>query len=242
MNMNRPGRPEPIVLNHHFFAEDVANGNPYIQSHFTGNYDPLIDQQPTLETGEAADRQVNYFGAVPVQHAIPAGHSAYQWQGTHPGVPYNPMQAMGYPVPPYHLGVGHYPNYGEGSQHHSNNYRPPHSYQPPLQIQPMNGYQQPPFPLQNQQVMQHGNSLNPFENPLQPIPKRPPYSQSFNPYPKQQFMQKQQPSGLYSVLNQFKTQDGSFDINKMMNTAGQVMNTVSQVSAMAKGIGGFFKA
>ncbi|RFU68456.1 hypothetical protein D0469_12010 [Peribacillus saganii] len=86
---------------------------------------------------------------------------------------------------------------------------------------------------------------NPFDNPLQPstVPHQQPGIHQFvNPYPKQSFMQKPQQAGISSVLNQFKTQDGSIDINKMMNTAGQVLNTVSQVSAMFKGAGSLFKS
>ncbi|PLT28427.1 hypothetical protein CUU66_19345 [Peribacillus deserti] len=90
-------------------------------------------------------------------------------------------------------------------------------------------------------------AVNPFENPLNvqqgnnygpakqtaPIPA--------NPYPTQNFMQKQQKQGMSSILNQFKTQDGSLDINKMMSTAGQMMNTMNQVSSIVKGFGGMFK-
>ncbi|PLS16416.1 hypothetical protein CVD28_17730 [Bacillus sp. M6-12] len=88
---------------------------------------------------------------------------------------------------------------------------------------------------------------NPFDNPLQPSTPPNPYQQPgihqfVNPYPKQSFMQKPQQAGLSSVLNQFKTQDGTIDLNKMVNTAGQVLNTVSQVSAMFKGAGSIFKA
>ena len=102
-------------------------------------------------------------------------------------------------------------------------------------MQPMPSVQQP---YQKQQAAPY----SPFDNPLQPT-KRPPQFQQplYNPYPNQQYMQKPQPSTFKSVMNQFKTQDGSVDITKMMNTAGQVMNTVSQVSTMVKGVGGFFK-
>ncbi|MCM3566829.1 YppG family protein [Neobacillus mesonae] len=87
-----------------------------------------------------------------------------------------------------------------------------------------------------------------FQNPLQPkeemMPK--PYMPMnghpiMNPYPKQSFIPKQ-PSGVQSIMNSFKSQDGSVDFNKMMNTAGQMMNAVTQVSSLVKGIGGIFKA
>ena len=62
-----------------------------------------------------------------------------------------------------------------------------------------------------------------------------------NPYPKQNGNIKQ-PGGVQSILNSFKSQDGTVDVNKMVNTAGQMMNAVSQVSSIVKGFGGMFKA
>ncbi|SIQ39236.1 YppG-like protein [Peribacillus simplex] len=113
----------------------------------------------------------------------------------------------------------------------------------PVGAYPGNSVMQPMAQMHPNQLNQQPQAFSPFANPLQPA-KRPPLSQqqAHNPYPKQQFMQKPQPSGFKSVMNQFKTQDGSMDITKMMNTAGQMMNTVSQVSSMVKGVGGFFKA
>ena len=61
-----------------------------------------------------------------------------------------------------------------------------------------------------------------------------------NPYPKQSFLPKQ-PSGVQSIMNSFKSQDGSLDLNKMMDTAGSMVNAVSQVSSMVKGLGGIIK-
>jgi hypothetical protein len=43
-------------------------------------------------------------------------------------------------------------------------------------------------------------------------------------------------------MNSFKSQDGTVDVNKMVNTAGQMVNAVTQVSSIVKGIGGIFKA
>ncbi|EIJ78638.1 hypothetical protein PB1_13809 [Bacillus methanolicus PB1] len=87
-----------------------------------------------------------------------------------------------------------------------------------------------------------------FQNPLQPAEEgySQPYSQQINPYPvnpypKFQFMAKQ-PSGVQSIMNSFKNQDGTIDFNKMINTTSQMMNAVSQVSSMIKGLGGMFKA
>ncbi|WP_368086638.1 YppG family protein [Bacillus sp. cl95] len=88
-----------------------------------------------------------------------------------------------------------------------------------------------------------------FQNPLQPQDDLlHPYYQhhqkpvsNANPYPKQATMNKQGSSGK-SILNSFKSQDGSVDLNKMMDTAGQMMNAVNQVSSLVKGLGSMFKA
>lgn len=86
-----------------------------------------------------------------------------------------------------------------------------------------------------------------FSNPLQPHEEMVPNSYMpmngmamMNPYPQNNMMLKQ-PGGMHSFLNSFKSQDGSVDFNKMMNTAGQMMNAVSQVSTLVKGFGGMFK-
>ncbi|PLT35260.1 spore coat protein [Bacillus sp. V5-8f] len=138
------------------------------------------------------------------------------------GQPMNHFQGTPIPLPANQHFPGFYMNGG-----------PTHlpSQQFPQQLMP---YQ----PAAYQQESTKKNGPNPFENPLQPIQKRPPLQQAFaNPYPSQQFM-KQPPSGFQSILNQFKTQDGSIDVNKMMNTAGQMMNTFSQMSSIVKGFGG----
>ncbi|WP_066369571.1 YppG family protein [Neobacillus fumarioli] len=86
-----------------------------------------------------------------------------------------------------------------------------------------------------------------FHNPLQPseemVPKPYPPVQGFsvmNPYPKNKLLAKQ-PNGMQSLMNSFKSQDGTIDFNKMINTAGQMMNAVNQVSSLVKGFGGLFK-
>jgi len=88
-----------------------------------------------------------------------------------------------------------------------------------------------------------------FENPLQ-TQNEMPYSSYYqsdlpypnmNPYPQQNFLPKQ-PGGFQSVMNSFKNQDGNLDLNKMVDTAGQMMNAVTQVSSMVKGLGGILKA
>jgi hypothetical protein len=88
-----------------------------------------------------------------------------------------------------------------------------------------------------------------FQNPLQPKEEMPPNQYApqmngytvMNPYPKPNAMLKQ-PGGIQSLMNSFKSQDGTVDVNKMVNTAGQVVNAVTQVSSLVKGLGGIFKA
>ncbi|QPC48389.1 hypothetical protein G8O30_06640 [Mangrovibacillus cuniculi] len=62
-----------------------------------------------------------------------------------------------------------------------------------------------------------------------------------NPYPKLNPIAKPKQSGVSSVMNSFKNQDGSMNMNKMMDTAGQVMSAVNQMSGMIKGVGSIFK-
>lgn len=63
-----------------------------------------------------------------------------------------------------------------------------------------------------------------------------------NPYPTQSQSAKQQASQVSSFMNQFKGQDGNVDMKKMMDTAGQMMNTVNQLNNMFKGLAATFKA
>ncbi|MBT2639061.1 MULTISPECIES: YppG family protein [unclassified Bacillus (in: firmicutes)] len=128
------------------------------------------------------------------------------------------------------------------------------------QENPVNPYMQQGYPMNpymqgngswNQPIQMAGNkndySKMLFQNPLEPEGD-PIYGyynpqndyQNFNPYPQYAFMPKQ-PSGLQSIMNSFKSQDGNLDVNKMVDTAGQMMNAVTQVSSLVKGLGGMFK-
>lgn len=60
-------------------------------------------------------------------------------------------------------------------------------------------------------------------------------------YPKPNPVLKPPTSGLPSIMSQFKTSDGTYDINKMMNTMGQMINTVNQVNGVLKGLISTFK-
>jgi len=44
-----------------------------------------------------------------------------------------------------------------------------------------------------------------------------------------------------SILDSFKNQNGQLDINKMVNTAGQLVGVVNQVSGLIKGFTSMFK-
>ncbi|MEH7075168.1 YppG family protein [Neobacillus drentensis] len=120
-------------------------------------------------------------------------------------------------------------------------------YQPYVQnYQP--GYVTPNTSYNSQSFSQKDSQFL-FQNPLQPqeeMVQKPQYMPmnsypGMNPYPKQSAIPKQ-PGGVQSFMNSFKSQDGTVDINKMVNTAGQMMNAVNQVSSLVKGFGGFFKA
>ncbi|HDX9576686.1 TPA: spore coat protein [Bacillus pseudomycoides] len=78
-----------------------------------------------------------------------------------------------------------------------------------------------------------------FYPPKQPIQ---PVFQPHTPYPmmNKQNNTKQQPSQFSSFVSQFKTSDGNYDINKMMGTAGQMMNAMNQITGIVKQVGGFF--
>lgn len=83
-----------------------------------------------------------------------------------------------------------------------------------------------------------------LQNPLQPKKNSSigggnafPY---MHPYPKPG-MSNRPPAGVNSIMNSFKKQDGNLDFNKMIDTAGQMMNAVNQVSGLVKGLGGIFK-
>jgi YppG-like protein len=121
------------------------------------------------------------------------------------------------------------------------------SYQPyGAAYQPGSIPQQMPYPT-GQYPAKDAQFL--FQNPLQPKeeiassqynPQMNGYP-VMNPYPKPNGMLKQ-PGGIQSLMNSFKSQDGTVDVNKMVNTAGQVVNAVTQVSSLVKGLGGIFKA
>ena len=144
-----------------------------------------------------------------------------------------------------------YPYQNQVQNYEWNPYQQQNPYYPQT-FQPYNQNYQPGYvpqnsPYQNQPYSQKDSQFL-FQNPLQPKEEmNPPQSYMpmngypmMNPYPKSNMIPKQ-PGGVQSLLNSFKSQDGSVDFTKMVNTAGQMMNAVNQVSSLVKGFGGIFK-
>ncbi|GAA0347975.1 YppG family protein [Bacillus carboniphilus] len=136
--------------------------------------------------------------------------------------PSQPLHATGLPYQPQM----HPQSYGQQPNAYNDAYAP---YANTSLKQPLS----PSHLLQNPLQQAQQSSPNPYHNQSNMM------QQYVNPYPKHAMFQKQKPAG--SILNSFKGQDGSIDINKMMNTAGQMMNAVNQVSSMVKGLGSMFK-
>jgi hypothetical protein len=154
----------------------------------------------------------------------------------------------------------YYPNMGERYYPVSPYINYPSQFPVPSYQHPSVAFQQQPF-MNNNWNMNTLPNQNPypstysggkgivqsiFQNPLEP---KDPYAQqmqmgynqmNFNPYPKPNLIAKPN-GGIGTIMNSFKGQDGNIDLNKMMNTAGQMINAVSQVSSMVKGLGGMFK-
>jgi hypothetical protein len=121
--------------------------------------------------------------------------------------------------------------------------------------QPFQTYQGFPFqgvPFQNGAMPQNGvngvmqpngmNGMGMFQGGMPPQMNALPQSPFMNPYPTQTQTNKAQSSQVQTFMNQFKGQDGNVDMKKMMDTAGQMMNTVNQLNGMVKGIAATFKA
>ena len=156
---------------------------------------------------------------------------------------------------PWNMGSGRnhpYPNYPIPQQNFDWHLYPQQNPYYPQQYQPLNqgynSYVQQPAPYGAQPYMQKDSQFL-FQNPLQPQEETFAHQNQFapingfpnmNPYPKPNLMLKQ-PGGMQSLMNSFKSQDGSIDFNKMINTAGQMMNAVNQVTSLVKGLGGMFK-
>lgn len=153
--------------------------------------------------------------------------------------PYNPNPGQQHPSlhpNPYYFGNGYLPNQHMVNQHYYGQWSHPNYHH----SSPFNSYAQ-------SNDTNNVNSQTLFQNPLQPEPNNQLNAShqmngyySMNPYPKLQSIQKPT-GGLHSVMNSFKGQDGSIDFNKMVNTAGNMMNAVTQVSSVVKGFSSIFK-
>ncbi|TYR79950.1 hypothetical protein FZC66_12470 [Priestia megaterium] len=107
---------------------------------------------------------------------------------------------------------------------------------PQYHQQSWQGAYMPQYPYaqpQYQMPYMIGHYTQPFYNHMGGIPFP-------NPYPKGS-QKKPQPTQFQSLMSQFKSSDGNYDVNKMMNTAGQMMGAVNQLTTLVKGFSGIFK-
>ncbi|MBA2875080.1 YppG family protein [Thermaerobacillus caldiproteolyticus] len=109
-------------------------------------------------------------------------------------------------------------------------YRYPHSFPTPnSSYSPYHAALYQPYPYS--QVAHHWPAG-------QQVSQMSPYP---TPYPTPSPVLKPPAPALQSIMSQFKTSEGTYDINKMMNTMGQMINTVNQVGGMLKGLVNTFK-
>lgn len=112
---------------------------------------------------------------------------------------------------------GHYP-------YHSPAAYPGHTPSPP-------GHNQFPGDLWSHPLYQMQMPEGPYQmySPASPIP------QNMPPAPPAK-------SNSQLLLKSFQNKDGTFDISKAMDTAGMMVNTVSQLSKVVKDMSGWLKA
>jgi hypothetical protein len=156
----------------------------------------------------------------------------YSWNGNYLGLNRQQQLPQQY-VNPYWNGMqGNWQNQYNTQAYAAN---------PSIQGSPYLNQQYPMAdPKNNFSKMLFQNPLQPQDDPIYGYYSQQQDFQNYNPYPQNAFMAKQ-PSGLQSIMNSFKSQDGNLDINKMVDTAGQMVNAVTQVSSLVKGLGGMFK-
>ncbi|GGM34271.1 hypothetical protein GCM10011351_20310 [Paraliobacillus quinghaiensis] len=119
----------------------------------------------------------------------------------------------------------------------------------------------PQQPFQPYQGNYYNEPVNPYQmaqqqqNTYPPLANLQPPQQTHNIPPYQYFAKPAQPSDGYpestmngsygqqakGFINYFQDKDGQIDLDKMLNTVGQVANTYQQVSPLIKGIGSFMK-
>ncbi|MEH7401183.1 YppG family protein [Gottfriedia acidiceleris] len=143
--------------------------------------------------------------------------------------------SMQNPTVSYNQGYQYDPNY-YGMMQNQYPYMPMYSSQFGNQTNYLSSPQNHQYSMQPQhaQMLQQG----PFTTPPMFAPS--------TPYPTQPKKLNQQNNNgqsfqFSSILNQFKNGSGSYDVPKMMSTAGQMMNTMNQVGGLFKQIGVLFK-
>ncbi|MFC0523716.1 YppG family protein [Pontibacillus salicampi] len=119
----------------------------------------------------------------------------------------------------------------------------PMPYQMAHQAQPYYMPQQG-FPMINQSgtpPVEEAYHPPAFQTPYEQFQK-PPQPTQWNPYVSAQQnmppLQQQQQKG---IMQYFMDKNGQLDLDKMLNTMGQVANTANQFSPLVKGIGSFMK-
>jgi hypothetical protein len=175
------------------------------------------------------NNHINYGYSGQMMHQVPMDVRWQQQNGRNQQYPY--------PAPPQNFDWNAYQQQGS---YYPNQFQPYGQNPQPGYIQANLAYPNHSYPQKDTQFL--------FQNPLQPQNDKGQKAYMpmngypmMNPYPKQQSIIPKQPGGMQSFMNSFKSQDGSVDFNKMMNTAGQMMNAVNQVTSLVKGFGGFFK-
>ncbi len=88
----------------------------------------------------------------------------------------------------------------------------------------------PPYMPFQQPIQWNANAQNSVSYPLQSPQWNTANHLAFYPQPTP-LSEPMQPS----ILSQFKGTNGTYDINKMMNTMGQMVNTFNQISGVFKG-------
>ncbi|WP_033828649.1 YppG family protein [Bacillus andreraoultii] len=85
-----------------------------------------------------------------------------------------------------------------------------------------------------------------LENPLHPIYNQIHSNSTFplqnNQLPPLSSQNSGPQSSMNSIMQNFKSKDGSIDFNKMFSTAGQLMGTINQFTSLIKGVSQLFKA
>ncbi len=166
-----------------------------------------------------------------MQGMLPFGNEGV-YQGMWQGIPYNGMMNM------TNQGEG-YPDMISPQTTQSNQANPFQGF--PVQGMP---FQNGAFPLNGyngtQQSTGGGMGIPPngFSSQMNMFQQTP----FMNPYPTQNQPKKASTTQTQTFMNQFKGQDGNVDMKKMMDTAGQMMNTVNQLNNMVKGLAATFKA